>query len=304
MNEENLNQAPQPTAQPTGSAQMQDFNNTYKNDTGKKRNKGLVILLAILCPLALFGIALALILPRLGHDAPDPGPNPLPIPISYENNGAFSLDFLRQAYATDQRGGNILVSPYSMESVWRLALPGANGETQQEISTALGGERTMKKFPQLKVANAMFVRDSFAPQVKPEFTANFDGDLRYDSFASAEPINSWVKENTDGMIDGVLDQAPDNEMMIMLLNAIAMDEKWSDKFECDNTMSAEFTKTSGDTMDVSMMGGSAERYFKTENAEGVVREYKAYDDGSAFEFVGILPNGSVREYTQCQTLWV
>ena len=265
----------------------------------KKSKKPLIIGLIVGAVLILGAVlAIILLLKNDNPDTPDTPDKPAivyPDPISMENNGEFAYDFLRQAYAQDQRGENIMVSPYSMDAVWRLAVEGAQGETKQEILDVIG-VRSVQSFPQLKEANGLFVRDTFKDQMQPDFVASFVGDLRYDSFQSANAINDWVKEKTDGMINGILDDAPSDDMMLMLLNAIAMDEKWNSTFECDSTRSEEFTKADGETMDTSMMNGDADWYFKTDNAEGVVREYKAYSDGSAFEFVGILPNGDVKEY--------
>ena len=291
MNEENLNQAPQSA----GASPMQEYKDTYRNDTGKKHNKALVIILAILCPLAVFGIAVGVFLSSQ-EDEPDK-PTPVePEPFVASDGGTFGLNFLKQAYATDP-GNNMVVSPYSMDAVWRLALSGANGETKQEILNTIGA-RSVSSYPQLKNANGLFIRDTFADYVKPEYVASFEGDLRYDSFSSPDAVNAWVKENTNDMIEKILDEAPNEETVLMLLNAIAMDEKWADEFECDYTSGEDFTTADGQTKTVSMMSGHADRYFKTANAEGVIREYEEYEDGSAFEFVGILPNGSVKEYLE------
>lgn len=277
-------------------------NQTELTNTPKKSKKPLIIGIIVGAVLILGAVLAIILLPKKDDsdtpDAPDTPDEPVivyPDPISMESNGEFAYDFLRQAYAQDQRGENIMVSPYSMDAVWRLAVEGAQGETKQEILDVIGA-RSVQSFPQLKEANGLFVRDTFKNQMQPDFVASFVGDLRYDSFQSADAINDWVKEKTDGMINGILDDAPSDDMMLMLLNAIAMDEKWASTFECDSTRSKEFTKADGETMDTSMMYGNANWYFKTDNAEGVVREYKTYSDGSAFEFVGILPNGDVREY--------
>jgi len=292
MNEENLNQVPQ-LASPSP---MQEYKDTYRNDKGKKHNKALVIILAILCPLAVFGIAVGVFLSSQNNNEPDK-PTPVePEPFVASDGGTFGLNFLKQAYATDS-GNNMVVSPYSMDVVWRLALAGANGETKQEILNTIGA-RSVNNYPQLKTANGLFIRDTFADYVKPEYIASFEGDLRYDSFSSPDAVNNWVNDNTDGMIEKILEDAPSEETVMMLLNAIAMDEKWSDKFDCAYTRGEEFTTTDGQTKTVSMMSGHADRYFKTEKAEGVIREYEAYEDGSVFEFVGILPNGSVKEYLE------
>lgn len=308
MNEDNMNtqgennapvqsNTPMQSAPVQGSNEspMQEYKNFYAN--GGKRNKAAVIALAIVCPLALAvaGIGIYLAMNNKTPDTPTPAPNPAN-PGNYEISGKFGIDFLRKAYSNEPKGNNIIVSPYSMEAVWRLAAAGANGDTKTEINNVFGGERTMPSFSQLKSANGLFIRESFKNEMSADFTGNFEGDLRYDSFASPDSINAWVRENTDGMINGILSNPPDPSTMIILLNAIAMDERWADEFECDYTNEEDFTLESGESMKASMMHGGADKYFKTDNATGIVREYKEADDGSAFEFVGILPNGTVEEY--------
>ncbi len=283
--------------QDSNESRMQEYKDFYGNVGNKKNSKAAAIALAIVCPLVLAGVGVGIFLAMNKKEPNIPTPNPTPDkPANYEVSGQFGVDFLRKAYSNGTKGENVIVSPYSMEAVWRLAAAGANGDTKTEINTVFGGEREMPSFPQVKSANGMFIRESFKNEMSADFTSNFVGDLRYDSFASAEPINAWVKEKTDGMIEGVLDNPPSDSLMVMLLNAIAMDEKWANEFKCDYTEENDFTKTSGEVMQTSMMHGSANKYFKTDNATGVIREYKAAEDGSALEFVAILPNGTVEDY--------
>ena len=285
MNEENsnmqgANDAPVESSSPvqntpvqdSNESRMQEYKNFYGNVGNKKNNKAAAIALAIVCPLVLVGAGVGIFLAMNKKEPNIPTPNPTPDkPANYEVSGQFGVDFLRKAYSNGVKGENVIVSPYSMEAVWRLAAAGANGDTKTEINAVFGGEREMPSFPQVKSANGMFIRESFKNEMSVDFTSNFVGDLRYDSFASAEPINAWVKEKTDGMIEGVLDNPPSDSMMVMLLNAIAMDEKWASEFECGYTEEEDFTKTSGEVMQTSMMHGCANKYFKTDNATGVVR---------------------------------
>jgi serpin B len=152
----------------------------------------------------------------------------------------------------------------------------------------------MPEIAGLHSANAAFIRETIADKIKNEFLDAVNGDIVYDPFTSPDTMNAWVKDNTNGMIPKIFDNAPDGDMV--LANAIAMEQEWNDKFECDKTKGVDFTNSEGETVEASMMTGGANYYFKTDNSEGIVRNYKASDSGDYLEFVAFKPNNSVSSY--------
>jgi serine protease inhibitor len=139
-----------------------------------------------------------------------------------------------------------------------------------------------------------------------ELQTKYNSDIIYDAFITPNKINDWTKEKTNGMIPKLIDQL-DPEFVLGVANAIAIDVEWQQKFECESTREGEF-KVANETKKVEMMHKTYEsgtKYFKTENAEGVIIPYASYDketgemtyeNGKQLEFIGILPNNDVKEY--------
>lgn len=113
-------------------------------------------------------------------------------------------------------------------------------------------------------------------------------------------VNGWVKENTDGMIDGVLDEVEPNDVAY-LVNAVAFDAKWENPYEGADVRSGTFTCEDGAAQSVKMMTGTerADRcYLQDENAEGFLKPYV----GGRFAFAALLPNKGIRVRDYLDTL--
>jgi serpin B len=67
-----------------------------------------------------------------------------------------------------------------------------------------------------------------------------------------DEINDWVSENTDGLIDSIVESlTPD--MVMLLLNAIYLDAEWTQQFDPDETRPRPFIREDGSTVTVDMM---------------------------------------------------
>ena len=272
---------------PTGGAFVQPNN--------KKSSKGLVALIATIVVLLGTTAGIAIYVNSQEKDPSYPEPYKPDKPVSYDStSNEFSVKFLQNVATATGSGSNMLISPYSMEAVWQIAGKGAAGNTKTQIYDMLGSERTMPTISGLHSANAAFIRETIADKIKNEFLDSVNGDIIYDSFETPSAMNAWVNDNTNGMIPVLFNQAPEGEMV--LANAIAMEKDWDSEFECDSTRGVDFTKTSGETVEASMMNGEANYYFSTDNAEGVIRNYKAENDGNYLEFVAFRPKDSVQDY--------
>ncbi|MDO4729735.1 MAG: serpin family protein [Candidatus Saccharibacteria bacterium] len=269
---------------------------TPSQPNSAKNSKSLIVLIAIAVILVGASIVAAIIF--MGKEKPN-NPSPAPSPVKPNANyssdsNLFAVNYFKNAYAAEKSYSNTLISPYSMEAVWQIAGKGAGGNTKTQIYDMLGTERTMPEIAGLHSANAAFIRETIADKIKNEFLDAVNGDIVYDPFTSPDTMNAWVKDNTNGMIPKIFDNAPDGDMV--LANAIAMEQEWNDKFECEKTRGVDFTNSEGETVEASMMAGEANYYFKTDNSEGIVRNYKASDNGDYLEFVAFKPNNSVSSY--------
>ena len=189
---------------------------------------------------------------------------------------AFGFDLIRQPSlrTAANPGGNEVVSPLSVHAALSMTLQGAAGNTAAEMrrtlhlsgnadaaaSTyrilldALAHRSAQQK---LEVANALWI-DS-ALQVKPEFlNANrisFGASARTLDFAHSDVVgvvNSWVAQQTHGMIAQAIDQVPTGTV-IGLGDAIYFKGTWAQPFHKWATRPQTFHFEGGRAADVQMM---------------------------------------------------
>mgnify|MGYP004557426783 FL=1 len=152
---------------------------------------------------------------------------------------------------------NQVFSPVSLAYALGMALEGADGATEDEIEKALGTddlddwiEHNGSKLTAagLKLANAAFITGEIQPDadyiedLKKDFGAEWfemSGDM-------ADKINQWTKEHTDGLIEKLIDGELDPLSQLVLVNAVAMDAKWSSPFSADETADGIFHAPDGD----------------------------------------------------------
>ena len=152
---------------------------------------------------------------------------------------------------------NQVFSPVSLAYALGMALEGADGATEDEIEKALGTddlddwiEHNGSKLTAagLKLANAAFITGEIQPE------ADYIEDLKKDFGAEwfemsdnmADKINQWTKEHTDGLIEKLIDGELDPLSQLVLVNAVAMDAKWSSPFSADETADGIFHAPDGD----------------------------------------------------------
>jgi len=129
-----------------------------------------------------------------------------------------------------------------------------------------------------------------------------------DDFRTPKKINDWVNEKTNGMINNILDEI-DDDFVLGLANALAVDVEWELPFDCGDTTGQEFTKLNGKTFKTEMMHKTLSyegyQYLKNNNAIGIIVPYKSYnkltgeydnENGRTLEFVGILPETDINSY--------
>ena len=236
---------------------------------------------------------------------------------------AFSLELLRRNLKEDN--SSLLVSSLSVLSALGMTANGADGETLREFENAFGmkaGE--LNRFmaylqdsgtddelsyfeeelgiqagePVIHNANSLWLssdRGFTAEQAFLDAAAQYyNAQVNTVPFGSKLPdqVNGWVKENTGGMIDGILDKAEPNDVAY-LVNAVTFDAKWETPYESDNVRSGAFTCEDGSQQTVKMMSGMerGERcYLQDDSAEGFLKPYC----GGRYAFAALLPNEGVR----------
>ena len=246
-------------------------------------------------------LALALVLAGCGGTSMehDVSKSPSRVPDVETDTMDFAVNLFREAA---EEGENTLVSPLSVLTALAMAANGAEGDTLTEMETTLGGTREdlndwldgFKDDDQLKQAGGIWVKDDQKFDPNEEFLTKMQ--KVYDAAFTEAPfdkttrdeINNWVREQTDGMIDGIIDEIPEDAIMY-LINALSFEAAWENPYDEFQVQESVFTTEDGRELDVEMMYGTAYDYLRMENATGFRQWYENED----YAFVALLPNDGV-----------
>ncbi|HTA38951.1 MAG TPA: serpin family protein [Candidatus Acidoferrales bacterium] len=218
------------------------------------------------------------------------------------NYDAFGMGLLRRLTGA-QPSTNVFISPVSIGVALAMAADGAAGSTRsgmlqtlglttdvaganQELIAALHANGDAK----IGLANAIWLRSDIPPS--PSYVSllakNYGAQAQAVDFASpqtAETINAWVKTNTLGLIDHLIDRTSPTDFAY-LTNALAFQAKWSQPFKADGTHPHPFTNADGTSVTVSMMQQVAN--FSTANGDGYDMVRMPYGNGGFAAYV-LLP---------------
>lgn len=224
--------------------------------------KNMIILLAVLLCVAFCSGTAAQLLKKTDETAANAAPGT-------QANAYTGFEILSQLHT---EGGNTLVSPLSLNMALGMAAAGADGDTRNEILACLGKDAPTGDHPAgIESANAVFSAPGLS--LKPEYTAQLDGEFGAEWFEIdedvVERVNGWVSRNTNGMIDQLLTQAPDADTGLILINAVAMDAKWTIPFEPYSSFEESFHAPGGDVT-VNMMHNEDDYLYNHSNGAQVI----------------------------------
>lgn len=261
--------------------------------------KKFIVLLCIFVIIICVGI---IVVRMFKKEEPNKTPKEKPNVVQLDNS--FNINLIR-TINSEIENENYLISPYNIELALNMLREGASGNTKSEIDKVIGN-RTINDVSienKLNIANGIFIKNDYKSAVKKSFTDllkdRYKAEILYDDYETPKVINDWVKENTNGMIDKILDEVSSDYVM-GLASALALDVKWERKFECITTSKEEFTKVDNSKMDTEMMHQTyvyGAKYLKNDEIEGVILPYRKEEGSNVeLEFVGIIPNDSVSNY--------
>ena len=224
----------------------------------------------------------------------------------YVQDTDFNLKFLK----IENNNKNIIYSPLSIKYALNMLKDGANGNTKVQIENILTGTNIIKYSninDVLSFANSVYIRDTYSNYVKDEYRnileEKYNAEIKYDAFKNADNINSWIENKTFGQIKNMLSDEmvtnPNSEMI--LINALAMEMEWKDKFENTNTHGETFYLEDGNTINATMMNKNAESdyisYYKDKNITALAMDLEEYEDVN-MQFLAIMPNNNLSEYVE------
>jgi serpin B len=221
----------------------------------------------------------------------------------------FSVELFKKAYEETQ-GENTLISPLSVLLALSMTANGADGVTLSEMESVLGGGADITKLNEflfsyvqelysgegskLGIANSIWMKDNNSFSVKEEFLQTNKAYYGADIFKSAfddstlTDINNWVNNNTDGLIEEIIDEISEDAVMF-LINAIIFDAEWERVYYENNIHSRDFTAYNGEIQSVQMMYASEWQFISDKKATGFIKPYK----GNHYSFAALLPNEGV-----------
>ncbi|MFZ5826890.1 MAG: serpin family protein, partial [Bacillota bacterium] len=196
----------------------------------------------------------------------------------------FGIDLLKQVY----KGENAFLSPTSASLVLSLTAAGARGETQAQMTRALGfreisideihkanGQlQSILTNPDPKVevslANAVWYRTglkvapAFADTAKQHYGAAIDS-AEFGDPSAVKKINDWTAKATKQKIKELLASTTPSDVMI-LVNALYFKGEWTHAFDPKLTREGAFTKLDGVQKQVPFM--QQEREFGALQGDG------------------------------------
>jgi serpin B len=197
----------------------------------------------------------------------------------------------------DQAAENLFISPLSISMALEMAANGAKGDTQTAMIQALqiegiplsqinlANQAVLEGFnasadAQIKLAIANSLWANQAIQLQPDFLktteAYYDAEVTNLDFSrpnAPDQINDWVRENTNGKIEQIIDQInPDN--LLFLINAVYFKGEWSQQFDPKLTQDQPFTLSDGSQKQHPLMSQSGEyRYLETADLQAISLPY-------------------------------
>ena len=156
--------------------------------------------------------------------------------LRYTLKGNSLEDFDLRFLQLENKKINKVYSPISIKYTLAMLNEGTEGESKEQISSLIGEYKSNKYInsKNMSFANALFIRDTYKESIKESFINNlknkYNADVEYDSFSSAKKINSWISDKTLELINNMLNDSDVTSLDYALVNALAIDMDWENKF--------------------------------------------------------------------------
>lgn len=217
----------------------------------------------------------------------------------------FSLDLFRESF--DDK--NILMSPLSIVSALAMVTNGASNNTLTEIEKALGSDinslneylyayksylPTDKQY-KVSLANSIWFKDKESLSVNIDFLQTnkdyYDASIYKAAFdnSTKDDINYWINDKTNGMIEKILEEAPSDNVVMYLINALSFDAEWQHIYQKEQISDGEFTLEDGSQKTIQFMHSAEHTYLENDDAFGFIKPYK----DNKYAFVALLPKDNI-----------
>ncbi|HCM20585.1 MAG TPA: hypothetical protein DIC46_07365, partial [Porphyromonadaceae bacterium] len=227
-----------------------------------------------------------------------------------QSDQQFAFEFFAHVFDEERadKDANFMVSPFSLSMALAMTWNGADGETKKAMQETLKmdaysdeelnayyqkmKDALLKTDPSTKLSIANSIWTNQFVSIKPAFIdvnkKYYDAEVQAVDFSDVKTkdrINRWASDNTNGLIQSVLDKTQREDLMY-LLNAIYFKGIWTSKFDAKNTSKKLFTQEDGTRKEVDMMHQTAEfNYTADETVQAVQLPY----GNQAFSMLVLLP---------------
>lgn len=211
----------------------------------------------------------------------------------------FALSLFRNAVSSQDNDANVLVSPFSAGTALSMLAEGAEGQTLEEITAAMGGQLfpgdmiVHDSVADVRSANSAWVRAGF--HVKDTYSSLLEktygamiAEKDFSSPQTVAAINAWCSESTEGRITEIVDQiSPD--MMMFLVNALYFKAPWQNEFNPAATADRTFHGSAGDRQVPMMTMTGSLGYAEAAGSQLVELPYK----GGRYVMLVMLPESGL-----------
>lgn len=218
----------------------------------------------------------------------------------------FDFEFLK----IENKKENMIYSPLSIRYALQMLKEGATGNTKAQIEKVIGNTG-LKKHDNitdvLSLANALYIKESYSNFIKDEYKNkminNYSADVKYDPFENANNINDWIENKTFGQIKNMLNDGDvtDPNAVMFLINALAIDMTWQEKFDVEDTNYGKFYQENGNEMNVTMMHKNTTSdsisYYIDNKITALSMDLEQYEN-EQMEFIAIMPKTDLSKYVE------
>jgi len=199
----------------------------------------------------------------------------------------FQFQIFRELIKHRESGENMVISPLSIYHILSLTANGADSKTLKEIIEALYNKSLKEindinisicskiyNYKTVQLANAIFTQYA-KKDLEKEFLSKASKYKTYiDKLESADQVNNWCSDSTDGKITKIVDQI-DSEINMVLINVIYFKGEWEKEFDKERTKKREFTNYKKEKQLVDFMSISDKFYcHEDDNMQSILLNYK------------------------------
>ena len=223
------------------------------------------------------------------------------------NQDDFVISFLKQ----ENEEENMVYSPLSIKYVLKMLECGADGNTKAQIEALIKNNELVnyKNIANIfNMANGLYINDKMRDLTSKDYInllrKEYGAEVNFDDFSSPDNINKWIEKKTLGILKNVLSGEDINEVTSMvLINALAVNLKWKEKFDPDYTYHLPFYTENKEEISVLTMcktnDDSNDSYYETDDMLAVAMDL---ENASDFEFVALMPQKGLHEYIKSFSL--